>query len=186
MEPTQLQRRNPNKPASVGPNYHWRKAPARWPLSWWKTTLWTLWNSSNDKPKKQTYHWGEGGSTRRLRGKDSVDDGPPNGAYPIDKTESKAHQLWSIHSSKGGQVFIDKPTETRHQMIVKQCLSHEVGRSENKKGGRLGPPISLVHELEQIIKILISELQSCMWMIIEKEKRTERRIPNVREHLPHT
>jgi hypothetical protein len=73
-----------------------------------------------------------------------------------------------------GQVFIDKPTETRHQMIVKQYLSHEVGRSENKKGGRLGPPISLVHELEQIIKILISELQSCMSMIIQKEIRTEK------------
>jgi hypothetical protein len=48
------------------------------------------------------------------------------------------------------------------------------GTLGNKKGGQDHGLFTLVYGVQNILKILISELQSCMSMIIQKEIRTEK------------
>jgi hypothetical protein len=56
--------------------------------------------------------------TRRLKGKDLNEDGPPNGAYPITQTESKANQLRFLHPKTKVKTIADE----NHPPIKRQGL----------------------------------------------------------------
>jgi hypothetical protein len=101
MELTQSPRQNP-KPTSFGPHTQRQKS---------KLSLMRI--------------------TRRLKGKDLNEDGPPNGAYPITQTESKAHQLWSTHGRERRWVERqDATTETGRRKLNE--IRHSTQRQKSK------------------------------------------------------
>jgi hypothetical protein len=57
---------------------------------------------------------------RQLKGKDSNEDRPPNGAYPITQTESKPHQLRS-HTAARDDGSTDEPQQQETKASQSKC-----------------------------------------------------------------